>query len=318
MVGDARTLTACRADGAPPLPAAVGAARWFAIANPCAGRPGVTEAVATRLREAGLASAVEIGTSRAATRRIVQAHATDHLIVIGGDGTIAAVIDAMDRRRQCLAVLPCGHGNCLARDLGVPDIARAMQALRAGSTRWIDLMRVHLRQPGGRRVALWAASTVALGYVADVVRLGRRRLPVLGRQAYAVASLLTRPRRRQVAIRADQALLAEAALTGVVINNTAYLANFRALPQARLDDGRLDVLLLDAGWPRQALHNAAVACGSGAIAGRYMGQAQNVEVTGTLPGVVMVDGELFDDVEALSIRCVPKALCCVAARRPGP
>jgi diacylglycerol kinase family enzyme len=270
------------------------------------------------LRAEGLAGAVAVGTSRETTRQILRAHASDHLIIIGGDGTIAAVINGMDRSRQCLAVLPCGHGNCLARDLGVPDIARAMQALRAGSTRWIDLMRVHLRQRGDHSIDLWAASTVALGYVADVVQLGRRRLPALGRHAYAVASLLTRPHRRPVSIRADQALLADDVLTGVVVNNTAHLANFRGLPRARLDDGRLDLLLLDAGWPRQVLHNAAVACGSGAIAGRWTGQAAEVEVRAAQPGVVMVDGELFDDVEEVSIRCVPKALCCIGAPVAAP
>jgi diacylglycerol kinase family enzyme len=185
--------------------------------------------------------------------------------------------------------------------------------LRTGHARWIDLLDVELQHADGARTRLWAASTVALGYVTAVVRFGRERLPRLGRQAYAAASLLTVPPRLQVQVLADGAPLASGTCTGVVINNTTHLANFRALPQARLDDGLLDLLLLDAGWARQLAHNLAVVCGSAAFGARVMQQATTVAVTSQTPLVVMVDGELLHDVVHLAVTCVPRGVRCVSA-----
>ena len=41
------------------------------------------------------------------------------IVAIGGDGTIAEVLAGMDIAHQRLAVIPAGHGNSLARDLGL-------------------------------------------------------------------------------------------------------------------------------------------------------------------------------------------------------
>jgi diacylglycerol kinase family enzyme len=290
--------------------------RWCAVANPHAGSPGATERVARRLCEAGLVDTAVLTGSRASLRQALQAHAADDIVVVGGDGTVAAVLADIDRTRQRLAILPCGHGNCLARDLGVGTVDAALRALAQGRTRWIDLLEVRLTCAGGAPRTLLAASTVALGYVADVVRFGRAHLAPLGRHAYAAAALLTRPRRLALHVRADaDDVLGVEPVTGVVINNTAQLANFRALPDARLDDGRLDLLLLDASWPRQVLHDLAAALGSAAFGGRLLRQARTCDVRLAAPAVLMVDGELIDDVVQVSVQCLPRSLCCIHAPR---
>ncbi len=288
-------------------------AHWCAIANPEAGLPGETQRVARQLRDAGLVDSLVLSTSRTWLEAALRLHAQEDIVIVGGDGTVLAALQCMDRRRQRLAVLPCGHGNCLARDLGAGRLEAAIAALQAGRSRWIDLLQVDALQARGARTRLLAASTVALGYVTEVVRFGRTRLPRLGRRAYAAASLLTVPPRLLLQVHADGECVAAGRATGLVINNTTHLANFRAFPQARLDDGRLDLLLLDAGWTRQLVHNLAVACGSAAFGGRVMQQAVSVEVTSAAPLLVMVDGELLQDVVQLTVTCVPHAVQCVSA-----
>jgi diacylglycerol kinase family enzyme len=99
------------------------------------------------------------------------------------------------------------------------------------------------------------------------------------------------------------------ARTSVVINNTAHLANFRAFPQARLDDGSLDVLESDFGWSRQQLHNLAVLARSGRF-GPALWQASSVMLECAAPVRLMVDGELEYDVVRLHARCEPGGVRC--------
>ena len=132
-------------------------------------------------------------------------------------------------------------------------------------------MRVHIEFSDGRRAQRLAASTVAVGYVADVVALGCRRFAALGGLAYTAAALLTCARPRELRL-GDGTTLMPRRLTNLVINNTAHLANFRAFHDARLDDGRLDVLEASYGWGRQMLHNAAILAGSRRSGRRHCGR----------------------------------------------
>lgn len=289
--------------------------RWLAVANPAAGRDHEVERALAALERDGSIAAAVVRTDGpgSATRIAREAKAFDGLLVVGGDGTISECLGGMDLPRQALAVIPAGHGNCLGRDLGLCDRRAALEALRNPRWQALDLMAVTIRVPGADPVQRLCASTVAVGYVTDTVQTGRGRLAALGHAAYAVAALLTVPRRMRV-IHAgiDAQAAGHESLTGVVVNNTRHLANFRAFRGARLDDGRLDVMLLDCGWLRQLLHNGAVLFGSEACGPRALRQAQRVELRFEAAQTVMADGELFHGATALEVACRPSAVRCVA------
>lgn len=290
--------------------------RWLAIVNPAAGRRGVGRRLALRL--AALAhTGVELAETAGpgdGVRLAREAAGYDGLVAVGGDGTIAEVLNGMDRRRQLLALLPAGHGNCLARDCGIADLPAALAALVAGRASAIDLIHARIEFADGRVEERWCASTLAVGYVADVVAFGRRRLGWLGRYAYATAALAVRPRRRRLRVGIDASAGCRA-LTNVVINNTAHLANFRAFRDARLDDGSLDVLEADFGWPRQQLHNLAVLAGSARFGPPALWAAPSVTVACEAPGRLMVDGELEQGVVRLHARCERAGVRCLVTPR---
>jgi diacylglycerol kinase family enzyme len=141
------------------------------------------------------------------------------------------------------------------------------------------------------------------------VAFGRRRLAWLGRYAYATAALAVRPRRLRMRVGVDAAAGA-GARTNVVINNTAHLANLRAFPDARLDDGSLDVLESDFGWRRQQLHNLAVLARSGRYGPTALWQAPSVVLECETPDLLMVDGEFEHDVVRLQARCERAGVRC--------
>ena len=290
--------------------------RWLAIVNPAAGSCGATRRLAWRLATV-MGTGMDLAETAApgdGTRLARQACGYAGIVAVGGDGTIAEVLNGMDRRRQALALLPAGHGNCLARDLGIANPARALAAFAAGDTLAIDAIRVVIECADGRVEERLCASTLAIGYVADVVALGRRRLAWLGRHAYATAAIAVRPRRLRLRVGSDAAADARS-LTNVVINNTAHLANFRAFRRARLDDGSLDVLESDFAWPRQLLHNLAVFAGSARFGPAALWQSPSVAVECEAPQRLMIDGELEQCVVRVQARCEPAAVRCRVAAR---
>ncbi len=288
--------------------------KWLAIANPAAGRAREADSLLERLLELRDVDA-EIVRTRApgdATRLARESSGYDGIIAIGGDGTIAEVLQGLDLDRQHLAVLPAGHGNCLARDLGVASPARALEALRRGTTKPLDLMSVGVGFEDGRTDRRLCASTLAVGYVTDVVEFGRRRLPRLGRAAYAAAAMVVVPRSFEARVDGAGGRRASRQYTGLVINNTMHLANFRGFPDANVHDGLLDVMELGHRWPRQMLHNLSVLAGSRAFGPLRMRQERSERLELADPRTLMADGELLRRVVRVHVECRPAAAMCVA------
>lgn len=286
--------------------------RWLAIVNPAAGRRGEAEH-AVRALKAGsrLAPAVETTTAPGHATELARAASGFHgIVAVGGDGTISEVLAGMNITCQHLAVIPAGHGNCLARDLGFTGHHDAVTALDRGHARPVDLMQVDVEFGDGRSVSRLAASTVAVGYVCDVVRNGLR-LPWLGRRAYAAAATITVPRALGARVALEDRAARLRGLTGIVVNNTAHLANFRAFPDARFDDGTLEVMENAACWPRQMLHNAAVLVGSRAFGPARMRQGRRAAVDLDAPARLMVDGEILDGVSRFAVTCQCAAVACI-------
>jgi diacylglycerol kinase (ATP) len=288
--------------------------KWLAVVNRAAGRSREAERCLAALERVPSLSAVAAFTdgTGGGTRIARAARDFDGLIVIGGDGTVSECLTGMDLPRQKLAIVPAGHGNCLVRDLGLSRAADAVEALRRPCWNELDLMEVTVESSGAGPARRLCASTLAVGYVTDVVTTGRRRLAGLGHAAYGAATLFTRPRPFLARAEGDGSAGEDwQVLTGIVVNNTAHLANFRAFPRARLDDGVLEVMWQSCGWLRQLAHNVAVLVGSTACGPRAMQQSSCVDLRIQTPCTLMADGELLPGVTRLNVTCRPAAVSCV-------
>ena len=116
------------------------------LVNPVSGRGAGERAgrvAADRLRDRGCDVRVHQGTSAAETvalgRRAVE-EGPDALVVVGGDGTVAAVLGPVLDSGVPLAVVPGGTGNDLAREHGIPlgDAAAAADLVLDGVRRRVD------------------------------------------------------------------------------------------------------------------------------------------------------------------------------------
>jgi len=288
---------------------------WFAIVNPGAGAlrqgdfrrrwlPRVRRHVEEMHYTHGPGQTTDI---------VRQVGTYDGIVIVGGDGTIFEVLAAIKDSDTLLALIPAGRGNCLALDMGVGRLPVAIDTMIHGQPRRIDLLKLDMVFADGRRHSYLAASTVAVGYVADVVALAGKFTP-LGRHAYTAAALWSRPRRFPVVADYGAGQHYSGKVTGIVINNTRHLANFRAFPQASLTDGLADVLELRVGWARQLMHNLSVLSHCHVYQPARQFSTPQARIQLPVPDRLMVDGELFADVAEFRVSCRPGAVRVMAKK----
>ncbi|SNX66510.1 diacylglycerol kinase family enzyme [Streptomyces sp. TLI_55] len=179
------------------------------------------------------------------------------VVVCGGDGTLRAAATALAGSTVPLVLVPCGTGNLLARNLGLPlSAAHALDAALRGTVHRVDLGRI---EADGLPPTHFAAMC---GAGLDAAMLQRANAhdstkSLLGWPAYVLAlpRAWRRAPRMTVDVRLDGAAAVRRTARMVLIGNVgAVQGGMRLLPDARCDDGRLDLLILDphglGGWIR--------------------------------------------------------------------
>ncbi|MHB1538469.1 MAG: diacylglycerol/lipid kinase family protein [Solirubrobacteraceae bacterium] len=222
------------------------------IVNPAAGggRAGrLARAVEQRLRTHGLVvdSTVADSVEHACAASVEAAATGQTVALLGGDGLIGAVADAVRvHEHATLGVLPCGSGNDLARVLGIPSDPLAACAVVASGQR-VPLDLGELRCDGQERgrafvgIASFGFDSDANAYANEAPRALRSRIYAYG----ALRALVGwRPARFELELDGWQRLSFAGYSVGVA-NSSTYGGGMRAVPAARLDDGRLDVVYVE-------------------------------------------------------------------------
>jgi diacylglycerol kinase (ATP) len=226
--------------------------------NPTAGRgrgAAAGSAVAAVLARHGVDVVMVAGGGAAeveAHARHLLAAETDTLVVVGGDGMMHLGTNVVAGTGATLGIVPAGTGNDIARDLGLAarDAETAgtalVAALEAGSVRTVDAVRCPEAAgtgPGGTR---WFSGVLGAGFDALVnERANGWRWP-RGHLRYDLAILRELPvlKPRGYVLDLDGETWTTAAAMVAVGNSTSYGGGMRVCPGARMDDGLLDVIVV--------------------------------------------------------------------------
>lgn len=163
------------------------------------------------------------------------------VLVAGGDGTLHRAIGVLAGTPCALGVVPTGTGNDLARTLGIG--LDPLGAVRLGLTapaRRIDLGRI------GDTPYLGVAAIGFDGAVLQFVeqRLRNRRGPWV--YPYAALRTLMRFVPPRLTIEFDDGRFEGRAILAAVANSSTFGGGMRIAPDARLDDGLLDLVVIRA------------------------------------------------------------------------
>jgi diacylglycerol kinase (ATP) len=234
------------------------------------------------------------------------------LFALGGDGTFQALVNAAYGSEVILGVLPAGGGNDFAAALQIPaNPAEAAEAILRAQPKRVDLVRA--RTADGR-VRLYLGGG-GLGIDAEAARHANgtfRHLP--GRSRYIASALRAFFTHRAIGVRvefpgSDFPPMEVNSLLAAVLNTTTYGAGIRLAPDARLDDGWLDVVIVEDHSVLQILALMPRLLKSGELRTPQVKRfkVQTVKFTTDRPCMFHGDGEIFG-LTPVEIEVVPQAV----------
>lgn len=162
----------------------------------------------------------------------------DTIVAVGGDGSVNDVVSGMVGSNIALGIIPCGSGNGLARNLKIPlTPAHAIEILNHYKVAEIDTIYLNDRV---------IASIAGIGFDARVARR-MKQTKVRGLQAYAKIILTDYPTYKEHTYRLniDGNEIERKAWFISFANSNQFGYNTAIAPLAQLDDGLIDVCIVD-------------------------------------------------------------------------
>jgi len=226
-------------------------------------------------------------------------------IAWGGDGTVNEIASALAFTKTSLGIIPSGSGNGLSREMGIPFEPRAAFEMALGShERVIDAGEIegrfffNLAGVGlDARIAHQFAATglVRRGFV--------RYLEIASSEIFKRAT-------HEYEITINGQLRRSHVLLVAIANGRQYGNGALIAPAARIDDGQLDVVVIDDRSPWAIIRHAPKLFGGrlADVPGVTMSPAATAEITAKEPLIFHVDGEPCQGGSTVSARIRPAAL----------
>jgi diacylglycerol kinase (ATP) len=289
------------------------------ILNPVSGSVEDVDALVEKFR--GLPSCeVHVTADAGAAEKIArQSSATGCELVVaaGGDGTLNEVINGIaDHASHCrIGLVPLGTGNDFARSLALPDdVDACIELLLGGRTQPIDLVRVTSDRV---RYFLNVSAGGFSGLVDEKLTPEIKR--AWGPLAYVRSAAAALPElvAYQTTVVFDDAQTLSMELYNIIVANGRFVAGgIPIAPEAQLDDGLLDLILI----PKRPGTEIAILIGQ-ILLGKHLEseaivfrRAARLRVDST-PGMWFnVDGELVGN-EPASFEVMPRAVQIVTAQK---
>ncbi len=219
------------------------------LVNPTSGggaAPGAVVPVARALRDAGATVEVTYSPGPQAMKQLVSESVDrgDVVVSVGGDGMLSSIAGEVATCGGLLGVVPAGRGNDFARMLGIPsDPAGVARILLEATPTPTDLISAHL--PGGPKML---ASSVYAGVDALTTTFVDRAHWMPKKLQYPVSAVraLASFRAATYSVEIDGQQHEFVGATVVIANSGYYGSGMHIAPAASVDDGLLDIVVIEA------------------------------------------------------------------------
>lgn len=250
------------------------------------------------------------------TREGVRA-GVERVIVAGGDGTTSEVVTGLlsaDLGGYAeLGVLPFGTGGDLLRTLELPsDVIAAARRIASGSMRMIDAGRIRYRDRQGADCTGYFANITSLGISGLVTELVDRAPKALGGTAsFLIGTLRALTRFRPVPLRlcVDGEVVHDGGTVLAVLANGRYFGGgMHVAPEARPDDGLIDIVLIPEVPLRRLLTQLPSLYRGTHLGLPEVGHFRGSRITAEGDGApIEIDGESLGSAP-VEVECLPGAL----------
>jgi len=187
----------------------------------------------------------------------------DVAVAVGGDGTINEICNGLAGSQTALGVLPAGTANVYAADVRIPiwhplnpdAVKKAAQIIATGYRRRIDLGRVKLADGACRYFLMWCG--IGLDAAITQTKRSSDKARSLNYAAWLVSGLMVTYdfMGTPAVVTSDNGIVRERVIMAVVSNGQLYGRVWRPAPEAKMDDGFLDVCIMTGHrWPSTVKH----------------------------------------------------------------
>ena len=249
------------------------------------------------------------------TRAAVE-YGADVVLVGGGDGTVRVVADVLAHTDVAMGLLPLGTGNLLARNihLDIGDLHGCVETALFGHQRFIDTARMTVENALTGQSADHAFLVIAgMGMDAEVVGDTNDGLKkAVGWLAYTEAGVRHLPgRRKRVSIALDDQPEQSRKIRSVLFANCGLIpGGIDFIPQAMIDDGMLDVVVMSPrsaiGW--LAMYWKIVLKHKRNLPVMTYYRSGKVVIKCAEPMPTQVDGDPSGEATAVTVRIAPRSL----------
>jgi YegS/Rv2252/BmrU family lipid kinase len=242
----------------------------------------------------------------------------DPIVAVGGDGTINEIVNGIKGaeaslgRRARLGIIPLGTGSDFIKTLdGVDanDIAGGVRRIAAGAPCSVDLGRVQVADGDTR----YFINAVGMGLDAQVAAESLKLTRLKGMAVYLVAIIraLANYRAHPMTVEYDGQRLHRRLLFASIANGRCQGAGFWLTPSALVDDGLLDLCLVDNMRLDQIVrYIPRLMEGTHTNLKQVtMGRARSIRVISSAPVPVATDGEVISiAARDITVETLPAAL----------
>ncbi len=243
------------------------------------------------------------------------AGAFDVVVVSGGDGTVTSLLYALRPFDVPACVFPSGTANLLCSNIGnAPEPAALALACRKGRTVSLDLGEISWDDEQGERHVRGFGLMSGTGFDAQLMKAALPNKAVMGQAAYFTAVLANpRPDVEHFSITVDGTTHERDGIACLVANSAMMQGDIQIVPDCRMDDGLLNVIVLETSDVVHLLKPLAFGLvdRSGKAIGRpYIEsfKGRHVRVESSSPVPLEIDGEVIEDlVGSYEARVLPGA-----------
>jgi len=238
----------------------------------------------------------------------------DLIVSIGGDGTVNEIVNGImkSKNNPSLGIIPLGWANDFIKSVNIPsDITQACQILARGKIKKIDIGVINSQ--------IYFANICGVGFDAEVAQLANQikskhpNLRILSAFIYVFATvkkLLSPFGYHNVKIKFDGQEIHSKILFIAISNGKIYGGRFKITPEAILDDGLLEICLVEEmGRFKYLSIIPKVFKGTHkSIKGIHFYKAKEVIIQSSEPVLAQVSGEVIEGQKEFTITLLPKSL----------
>lgn len=176
------------------------------------------------------------------------------IVGVGGDGTVNEIANGFFENQDiinpetALGIIPSGRGSDFSRSLNIPaNLKNAMQIITEAPSHRIDAGKVRFRAHSGQDEERYFLNITDFGIGGEVVHRMSMKQSSRKKSSYlkSLLSTFAHYKNKRLRIRIDgQELPIEEYMVGAVANGRIFGKGMKIAPQAQLDDGLFDIVLV--------------------------------------------------------------------------